>query len=336
MNRTFNRMGAIGAVMLAIAFIISGLLWVAGNNVSGTPTGSGPSATPTMPASDECWPVQFNKVTKSGRFIPTGLTGATPAEDAAQLLEAASHDPGALEAYYELFLAKKVKYSSLYKDGCYTAKGKKIYRQLEAYLVASQFDWGKVSSGCNTYNYGSGNVTVVCGPIKGNNDSLIIVGADGKTHYVLRRCANGVTKAVPPASQPGAPPKTHKPPKTTPPTTAPPTTKPPTTAPPSCPPGQVGTPPNCLTPKDPSKDVNKNTEVPPAVRGPGTGVTAPAEQPTDSPCGYAVCTTTEPAAPAQSTPPSGGGPTTLAPPTEPATPASDTPTAPITGTPDDF
>lgn len=95
-----------------------------------------------------------------------------------------------------------------------------------------------------------------------------------------------------------------------------------------------------LTPKDPSKDVNKNPDVPAQVRGPGTTPVGsdpgPATKPTDSPTGCQGSCAASPA-PAASAPPRGGGSVTLAPPTEPATPASDAPTAPITGTPsDDF
>ncbi len=83
------------------------------------------------------------------------------------------------------------------------------------------------------------------------------------------------------------PPEPPTPPTTTP--TSPPTTVPPTTS-------------TTLAPKDPSKDVNVNPDVPPAVRGPGTtpvgtdpGPADPFPDPTDPDCvddGY--CGGTEP------------------------------------------
>jgi hypothetical protein len=92
--------------------------------------------------------------------------------------------------------------------------------------------------------------------------------------------------STPPTSTPPTTtPPTTTPPTTTPPTTTPPTTTPPTTKPPTCPPGQTGTPPNCLETKGPvpypsDKPSDNKTQGPPETKAPVE--THPAD-PTDKP-----------------------------------------------------
>lgn len=200
--KSFSRIAIVGAVMVTIAAIIAGLLWVAGNNKGTVPSASTPSASASASPSGECWTVKFEQTSSSGRFVATGLTGKTPQEDAAQLLEVASRDPLALKAYYEQIMNEQVELQSLYSGGCYTELGVMTYRALEAYFASSQFGWDKVTEGCNTFNYGDGNVTVKCGKITGNTKTLVVKGADGKKHQVLRRCGNGVTPTPPAPKKP--------------------------------------------------------------------------------------------------------------------------------------
>lgn len=121
-------------------------------------------------------------------------------------------------------------------------------------------------------------------------------------------------------------------------------------APPTTPPGEglcrstgEPVPPNGLCPKDPTQDVLINPDVPDQVKGPGTtpiGVNpGPATKPTDSPTGCnGPCPKPGGTTPKPPAPPSGPGPVVLPPPTQAPVPATGAPvpTAPATGTPDDF
>ena len=91
-----------------------------------------------------------------------------------------------------------------------------------------------------------------------------------------------------------------------------------------------------LTPKDPSKDVLKNPNVPDQVKGPGTGVHEPAKKPVDSGNGGAP---KKEQAPQPVNPPSGPGTGDVLPPATTAPqPAENAPSPsnPAQGNPDDF
>ena len=169
-------------------------------------------------------------------------------------------------------------------------------------------------------NTGVSNGTPTSGPAPSGNTEgwmVVFVDATGKeigAHGVRKRGGNPVTPA------PVAP--------------AGPTDEP-------TPSGPEAPPPPGLTPKDPSKDVLLNPEVPAQVRGPGTtpvGVDpGPPVAPIDSPSGcLGPCPTTPPPAPPApgvTVPVSNGGNTGVtAPPTSappPAPPVTSSPTVTV-------
>lgn len=262
---------------------------------------------------------QKNKVLSSGVQAPTSE------EMRQELLTFNSQDPRGLHLYYNaspLGVASPInETSSLFEGGeiksgvCFTEEAMQKYQEWSVLWKASRIE-AVPSMPAGWGNTGVSNGTPTSGPAPSGNTEgwvVIFVDATGKeigTHGVMKRCGNPVTPApVVPAG---------------------PTDEPTLPGP--------ETPPTGLTPKDPSKDVLLNPDVPEGVRGPGTtpvGVdpglpTAPVDSPSgcNGPCPTAP--PPPPPPPGVTVPSTNGGntgvtaPSTSAPPPAPPTTSSPT------------
>lgn len=193
---------------------------------------------------------------------------------------------------------------------CLSTQGSALYDKLvKAWDSASAEITQAPANGVNTGSNDGTFVVNASAGINGDRTSIKRTYPSGKVGYDLARCGNhvlpaqpknvphGKTNVPPPVSSSPTPskpttpptstppttapptttpptttPPTTTPPTTTPPTTTPPTTTPPTTTPPTCPPGQTGTPPNCLQTKGP---VPYPTDKSPAPAPSGPAETTP-------------------------------------------------------------
>lgn len=179
-------------------------------------------------------------------------------------------NPGTLSGAASVVLEKDVKRKGLVdNDGCATPQAKSVVEQMKVALALS--DIAPDQAPADGYNSGavpaSGRVYTYARPgVSGNRVAVRITLRNGHTMWVMARCGNIVThKPSPHLPQP----------------------KPKTPPTPYC--VMHPTAPKCLTPKDPTKDVLVNPNVPDQVKGHGTTPVGtspgPAVKPVDSSTG---------------------------------------------------
>lgn len=259
--------------------------------------------------------------------IPSIASATTPEQArlaASEWLVGVRQDPVLLAGGAKYLVGRDVNQAELFDaSGCATQTAVVLVGEMEAALALSLIKPDEAPS--DGYNSGThdGNVVGSATPgISGNRKAILIETPKGVKVWVMARCGNPVTTGKPPV--PSGPtdenpaPTPHKP-KPSPTTTV-------------------------LTPKDPSRNIDRNPEVPEQVRkdrpspdnqeridrGPTT--------PIDSPSGCnGPCPTTAPPAtvpPKTTVPETHGGntgvtpPPTVAPP--PAPPVTSSPTTPVT------
>ena len=287
--------------------------------------------------------------------IPSIAEAVTPEQAQAAAhdwFSATKQDPVTLSGAVKYLIDRDVNQAELFdSNGCATQIAVDLVAEAESALALSLYKAEEAPS--NGYNSGASdsNVTSSAKPgIRGDRRAVKIVTPKGVTIWVMYRCGNPVTMRPHPKVPKG--PTDENPPKVTPTTRpVPPTTRPvtpttwpvpPTTRP--VPPTTRPVPPTTrLTPKDPSKDINRNPAVPPQVRkdqpSPDnkkrieTGPTKPVDTPSgcSGSCPTAPPTTrpATPTAPPTTRPVSIGGNTGITPPPTVAPPVA----PPVTSSP---
>lgn len=310
----------------------------------------------------------------NNRWFASGVQAIREADSPEKAREAAREwlnlvrqDPELLAGAGAYFTGRQVDPATLVEGKCASAAAETLVTEIELAIAEAKVTPDQAPENGRNSGVSDGNVVASSHTgITGDRQAVRVELKDGTVIWIMARCGNPVIEGpapVPPGPTDQPPPET--PPTTTPPTTVPPTTPPPTVPPPKekpkCPYNPALPPdhPNCLKPKDPSKDVLVNPKVPDQVKGPGTTPVGtdpgPARPPVDSPTGcngpcdeddgFDPPTTTTPPAQPPSTPPptvpscgqhgqpSCGNtgitpPTTVAPPSAPPVTESPTVTVP--------
>jgi hypothetical protein len=186
----------------------------------------------------------FRVVGKGVPSIQLAFNSEQARKGAYDWLDEVKTDPDLLSAVAAKILNNKpVSPAVLSKNGCATQQAKLLFGEAKTALVLAKITPDQApSNGYNSSTDAAGRFVMASSPgIGGNRKAVKIVTRDGVTIWVMARCGNIV--------------------------------KPPPPPPPVCPPGQhmSTVPPKvCITPKDPSKDVLLNPDVPDKVKGPGT------------------------------------------------------------------
>lgn len=259
--------------------------------------------------------------------IPAIQSATTPEEArvaASEWMVGVRQDPVLLAGGAKFLVGRDVNQAGLFDaSGCATQTAVVLVGEMEVALALSLIKPDEAPS--DGYNSGThdGNVVGSARPgVSGNRKAILIETPKGVKIWVMARCGNPVTTGKPPV--PSGP--TDENPAPTPPPKKPsPTT-------------------TVLTPKDPSKNIDRNPEVPEQVRKDRPSpdnqsrIDAGPTTPIDSPSGCnGPCPTTAPkptAPPKVTVPESHGGNTGVtAPPTSappPAPPVTSSPTTPVT------
>lgn len=175
--------------------------------------------------------------------IKPGLSEAKARAAANDWIELTKKHPATLEAaavaLHVLPYDHKVKQGDLVKDGCATLKAKQLVKASLQTLAASKITSEDAPTDGTNSGTKDGDVSYYGeSGVDGDRTAIKIDPPVGSTLWVMHRCGNVVTHNPPPPPKPECPPNSDK--------------------------------PECLTPKDPSKDVNVNPDVPDGVKGPGT------------------------------------------------------------------
>lgn len=212
-------------------------------------------------------------------------------------------------------------WKSLVDNGCLSKEGQKLHAKFEGVLTATgtviaeaDAPANGVNSGVHDDIYGVAN----SGGIYGNLRAIKVTLKDGTSVWILVRCGNVVHPSNP--GLPEVPTDNPPPPK------------------PTCPPGTVGTPPDCIEPKVPSEDPAPQGNAPEGGgknedTGPGQYIPpGDMEQPPDTPRVNPEPPAPQPPdPPTQPTQPTKPVPTKDPAPPPPAEPEAPEPEAPETG-----
>jgi hypothetical protein len=232
---------------------------------SGSPTTT-PKPSPTM-ACPQTWEVKYADH-GSNRWFAEGIASIQNAKTNAQAAAAAQDwvhrvesDPINLSGAISYFLNKDVPQAELVDGKCASETAKSFATQLELKLsTAKSITAGNAPS--NGTNSGVDNGRVVSATssgVTGNTKAIKVDLGNGKVIWIMARCGNAVTTGKAPVP-PG---KTERQPK--------PPSHPPTSTP-KCKPGEHVSPKDhhtCIVPKDASKNVLRNPNVPDQVKGTG-------------------------------------------------------------------
>lgn len=287
MSNSTRAIGRALVVLLALVAIVIAGMWLAIGSGNGNakpadePTETS-SSEPADEPTDETCPARFvqKDITdkKLARFIKGGIDAKTAKESTKKLLAAVGHDASTLRFYAELFNIKDLppKAEMLNADGtCLSEAGRQVHHDLTVVMNASGQKFGEAPAGAwNTGVDQNGNPVVDSQPgIRGNRKAVVYTLPDGTKVIIMVRCGN-----------PALPKKPDLPDGDT----DNPECKYNCNPPPKCPPGQVGTPPNCLTPKSDDPDDYVYPDGKPPVGNPGPADNTPPDVDTDQDGGGGV------------------------------------------------
>ncbi len=305
-------LGACAVLVAAVAVV--GLLWPATDKGGRDASASETTTTTTVVGKKECFETWGRVDADKGKNrwfangIPAIAAARTPEEARAaahEWMAGVRTDPVLLAGGVQYVLHVTVDQKTLFDaDGCATQAAVDLGVQMETALALSHITPSEApADGHNSGTHDGAVVGAANSGVTGDRKAILVELPDGTKIWIMARCGNPVTQ--------GPPPVPHGPTDNPPPVNTTTTTTPP--GKPLCPGTDIPVPPNGLCPKDATKDINRNPNVPPGVTktGPspdnGSRVGAGPTAPVDSPCGKADCSTTT-TAPSSS---SSGGTTTV-------------------------
>ncbi|HYG83501.1 MAG TPA: hypothetical protein VD907_01340 [Verrucomicrobiae bacterium] len=263
------------------------------------------------------------------------VTGGLPADniDAAKqkLLDAATTNPVFVSGYaFERGIRGYIDANTLVKDGCWTPEGYKLSLEVIGIIKSGTAQYGNADPGRRNSGSQDGKLVVSeTAGLNGDLKSVRIYYPDGSFTEVLVRCSNFLFEGDVPEIPRG---KTDNPP-----TPTGQTPQPPNPQQPECPPGTVGTPPNCVAPKNSAQQPENRGNIPPQVQPGGQKQTAspthaqPVEPPNPPPTYNSPAPPAPPApSPRPTPPPVNQGPPSQTP-APPGDPCVTNPSSPICG-----
>lgn len=152
-------------------------------------------------------PANENWVSEGVTEIQNAKTSADALKAGMAWLNAIKAYPGEINGASLYLLSKPVDTSSLVKNGCATQVAVNEVQVLKTYM---ELHPPKVDQApADAVNTGTSNGAVVANAsagISGNRKAISVVGANGKTVYIMARCGNAVTVGPPPVPTTPPPP----------------------------------------------------------------------------------------------------------------------------------